>query len=140
MPSGGRFSLARILVAIVASEALPILALVIVVFVYSLLRGPDSATPEEFAPMAGNWIGPIGGFLTTLLFARWAARRASERPLAHGIAIGIGTALLDIGLGILLAGSDIIQPLFVLSNTGRILAGILGGWLGARARIATGSC
>ena len=132
MPAPTRIHFIRVLVAILASEALPILALVIVVLIFGVWRSPDSVTPEEFAPMAGNWVGPIGGFLMTLVFARWAARHASERPFSHGIAVGIGTALLDVGLGIALAGTGVTQVIFVLSNAGRILAGILGGWLGAR--------
>ena len=74
------------------------LALFAVVLVYSFTRNADSPTPEAFAPMAGNWVGPIGGFLATLFFARWAARRASNLPVAHGVAIGVGTALLDFTL------------------------------------------
>jgi hypothetical protein len=53
---------------------------------------------------------------------------APVQRIAHGVA----TALLDFSLGILLAGAGAIQPLFFLSNGGRILAGVLGGWLAAR--------
>jgi hypothetical protein len=132
MSSGARFGLVRVIVGIVAAEALPVLALVIVVLMYGLARNAESPTPEEFAPVAGTWVGPIGGFLATLFIARWAARRASKRPIAHGAAIGAGTAMLDFGIGFLSVGGGAIQPLFFISNAGRILAGVLGGWLGAR--------
>jgi hypothetical protein len=131
MTGGARFSWVRVIVGVIAAEALPVLALVAVVLVYSLMRNADSPTPEEFAPMAGDWVGPIGGFLATFFFARWAARRASARPVAHGLAIGVGTALLDFSLGVLLSGAGAIVPLFFISNAGRIVAGLLGGWLGA---------
>jgi hypothetical protein len=129
-----RFKTGRIVLAVFLAELLPILLLVAVVAVYGAIRRSGSLTPEEFAPRAGAWVGPIGGFMATLLFAWWAAQRAAMHKLAHGIAVGVGTALLDFGLGIWLAGSGAIQPLFFLSNAGRIVAGVLGGWLAARRR------
>ena len=118
--------------AIFLAEALPILLLVAVVFAYSAIRQPESASPEEFALAGGLWVGPIGGFLATWLFAWWAARHVAERKLAHGMVVGLGTALLDLGLGVLLGGTDALQPIFFISNAGRILAGALGGWLAMR--------
>jgi hypothetical protein len=69
MAGGRRLRWVRIALAVIAAESFPILLLVIVVFVYSFTREPASRPPEEFAPIAGNWIGPIGGFLATLLCA-----------------------------------------------------------------------
>jgi hypothetical protein len=132
MPGSARFSWGRIVLAVIAAEAAPILLLVLVVVGYGVIRPADSRSPEEFAPLAGNWVGPIGGFLATLLFAWWAARRAPQRPLAHGAAVGVGTALLDFILGLLLGGSEAIHPVFFLSNAGRVIAGIVGGLLAAR--------
>jgi hypothetical protein len=123
----------RIIAAVVCAESLPILALVAVVFVFSLVRKPDSLSPEQFAPVAGNWVGPIGGFLATLLFAFWAAKRNSQSPVAQGTAVGVGTALLDIVLALLLTGGAGIGVLLYVSNAGRILAGVLGGWLAVKA-------
>jgi hypothetical protein len=118
--------------AIFAAEALPVLLLVIVVVLYGLVRQSNSPTPEEFAPQAGNWVGPIGGFFATLFFSFWVARRASANRFAHGTAVGVGTALLDLALGFLLGGAAAASLVFLISNAGRILAGILGGALGAR--------
>lgn len=132
MAGGTRFKWTRVLLAIVAAEALPILLLVVVVVVYGLTRQAGSRSPEEFAPIAGRWVGPMGGFVATLWFARWAARHAAGRQMARGAAVGVGTALLDIGLGLLLGGAGAIGPVFVLSNVGRIIAGLLGGWIAAR--------
>ena len=126
MASGAGFNRIRVVVAVVLAEMLPILLLVVIVFVYGAIRQTESLSPAEFAPLAGMWVGPIGGFLATLLFAWWAARRAPEQKVLHGTAVGVGTALLDLGLGILLGG---VQPVLFLSNGGRILAGLLGGWL-----------
>lgn len=132
MATGGRLNWIRIILAVIAAEVLPVLLLVLVVVVYGFTRQLESLSPEEFAPIAGNWVGPIGGFLATLLCARWVARRAPARRIAHGAAIGVGTALLDFSVGSLLEGADAIGGLFILSNAGRIVAGLLGGWLATR--------
>jgi hypothetical protein len=129
MASSARFRWGRIVLAVIAAEVLPILLLVLVVVVYSAIRPAGSRSPEAFAPQAGMWVGPIGGFLATLLFSWWAARRAQPRQLMHGTAVGLGTAVLDFSLGFLLGGGGAIEPVFFLSNAGRIIAGILGGWL-----------
>lgn len=65
MPDGKSLNWFRIIAAALAAEVLPILALVAVVCVYAMVRKPGSMTPEEFAPAAGNWVGPIGGFIAT---------------------------------------------------------------------------
>jgi hypothetical protein len=132
MAGGARVNWIRVVVAVILAEALPLLLLFAIVGVYDVTRRPESLSPEEFAPLAGNWVGPIGGFLATLLFAWWAARRAHERRVVYGTVVGLGTALLDFGLGILLVGGGAIHPLLFLSNGGRIVAGVLGGWLAGR--------
>ncbi len=129
---GARFDRIRVVVAVILAEMLPISLLVAIVVVYSFIRQKESLSPQDFAPLAGNWVGPIGGFLATLFFAWWAARRALEQRFLLGIAVGVATALLDLGLGLLLGGAEAIRPLFFVSNGGRILAGILGGWLATR--------
>jgi hypothetical protein len=130
--AGAGFKWIRVVVAVLLAESLPILLLVAIVFVYAAVRKTGSPSPEEFAPRAGMWVGPLGGFLATCLFAWWASRRAASRRLAHGAAVGLATALLDFGLALLLSGADAIQPILFFSNGGRILAGVLGGWLARR--------
>ena len=130
----------RVVVAVILAETLPILLLVAIVVIYSGIRQTGSLTPDAFAPLAGNWVGPIGGFLATFLFASWAARRAPVRKFAHGVTVGMGTALLDLCLSILLGGGGAIPRLLLFSNGGRILAGGLGGWLEARRSNKTVKC
>src|SRR5262245_51965745 len=129
MPATPRFNWLRIILAILAAEIVPIVLLVLIVVVYGLVRSPDSPSPEDFAPRAGNWVGPIGGFFATLFFSWLTARRSPQSPMVHGAAVGIGTAALDFILGFLMGGHGTIQLVFFLSNAGRIIAGILGGLL-----------
>ena len=133
MSENRRIHWVRIGLAIIVAETVPILFLILVVVVYGFTRGPDAISPEEFAPQAGNWVGPIGGFLATLLCARWVARRAAAWKLAHGAAIGVGTALIDVSIACSIEGAAAVGPLFVASNCGRLAAGLLGGWLAMRS-------
>jgi hypothetical protein len=132
MSQSSHWNWLRIGLAVFAAELVPILLLVLIVVIYGFARQVDSPTPEEFAPMAGNWVGPIGGFLATLLAARWVGRRAAHAKFVHGIAVGVGTATLDLILAALLSGGIADSPLLIFSNGGRILAGILGGILASR--------
>jgi hypothetical protein len=129
MESKPRFKWGHVIAAVIAAEALAIFVLIVVVMVYGTVRPNGSLTPEAFAPMAGNWIGPIGGFLATLCFARWAAKGSGHQAIAHGMAVGVGTALLDILLATMLGGGLPLTPVIFVSNGGRILAGFLGGRL-----------
>lgn len=126
-----KFRWVRVLVAIFVSELLPIVLLVAIVMVYAFVSDrtrPDSMKPEEFAPIAGNWVGPIGGFIATICLSMWAARAVPERAMLHGFAAGAGTAMLDFSIAALIGGGE-ISPLLALSNCGRILAGLLGGFI-----------
>lgn len=122
----------RISLAIMAAEAVPIVLLILIVVCYSATPQAATRSPEEFAPVAGNYVGPIGGFFSVLFFAWWAARPASSRQIAHGAAVGIGTALVDFTIGMMASAGGAVPILLYFSNGGRILAGVLGGWLCAR--------
>lgn len=125
MISRGRF-----IVAVLLGEALPVLVLVILV----AIAGPaDPTEAGEFARRAGAWVGPVGGALAVLVLTRWAGA-ASSRPVIQGAAIGLTVAALD--LGILFSSEEPFQWLFVLSNGGKVIAGMVGGWLAARAAAA----
>jgi fructose-specific phosphotransferase system IIC component len=126
----------RVAIAVFSAEALPVLALVGVVVVYGFMRKENSLTPEEFAPLAGNWVGPIGGFIATFSMAWWAARTAHGLQVKHGLAVGVGTALLDLSLALAMSDGATASILLAVSNTGRIIAGFLGGYW-ARCQIKT---
>ena len=67
---------------------------------------------------------------TTKFGAFWVARRLSDSHIANGLALGIPAAALDVG--ILVAMGAPFKPIFALSNVGRVLAGVIGGWLAGR--------
>jgi hypothetical protein len=135
-PGGARSRPAlRLAAAIVASEVVPVLVLVVIVFVYGLASGGPRSANDAFAQRAGLWVGPIAGALATGAFAHWAARVAA-RPLMSGTIVGVGSAALDLAilLAILAASGAPFRPLFAVFALGRAVAGVIGGAADARGR------
>ncbi len=150
----------RILIAAVLAEAIPILLLVALVAVFG---PKEQTAAQAYAEHLGQWVGPLGGALMCFLAAWWvnlwrthtcvpcwqscqhyvpakterrdeSRRGRHECPrhhVLHGFIVGVLAALLDIA--ILIATGAAFQWLFVASNLGRILAGLLGGWMASRA-------
>ena len=128
MSGTGGIRIGRIALATIVSELTPILLLIVVVLIYET-RGVDAQTRQAFAERVGMWLGPIVGAIATFGFGFLAAR-GTNRPLLHGTLIGIAVAVLDAVL-IFAPGGKFI-PLFAVSWTGKILAGIAAGLLAAR--------
>ena len=123
-----RIRVGRIIVFALLAEFLAVLALVLIVAVFGP-ADPDAAA--AYAQQLGNWVGPIGGFVFTLLAAWWVARRLTDAQLLHGFLVGVAVAAIDVAILVLSAAE--FQWLFVASNVGRIVAGTLGGWLAPSA-------
>lgn len=113
----------RATVAVMLGEVIPVLVLVVMV---ATLGPDDPMEAGEFARRTGTWVGPVVGAFTVLLLTRWAGL-GSGRPVLQGFLIGLAVALID--LGILAASGEEFRWLFILSNGGKVAAGILGGWL-----------
>jgi hypothetical protein len=106
-----RFHLGRVLIAAVIAEAVPIILLVVLVALF----GPkDQAAAQAYAERLGQWVGPIAGTLMCFLVGRWVARAATTRPVLHGSAVGLLSALID--SAILIASGAAFQWLFVASE------------------------
>ena len=128
MPGTHGIRIGRIALATIAGELTPIVLLVIVVLVYET-SGVDAQTRQAFAERVGMWLGPIAGAISAFGFGFLAAR-GTDRPLLHGTLVGVAVALLDAVL-IFAPGAKFI-PLFAVSWSGKILAGVVAGLLAAR--------
>ena len=114
----------RILIAAVAAEVLAVLVLVLLV----VLFGPAAeATAQAYAERLGYWVGPIAGFGFCLLGGFWVARGLHSAQVVNGFLLGVVVAAIDIA--ILVVSGAAFQPIFALSNLGRVIAGSIGGWL-----------
>jgi len=120
----------RILIAAIAAEVLSIFALVVLVIIF----GPsDTAAAQTYAERLGFWVGPISGFLLCVGGGYWAGQGLTSRSVENGFAVGVVSALLDVTT-VLVLGAQ-FQPIFVISNAGRVIAGTLGGWLAWRQSV-----
>jgi hypothetical protein len=118
----------RFMLAVIASEVVPILLLVLAMVPVGLKLGAQPS--QETAAAWGAWIGPIGGALATGLFG-WLLGQSSIRPLHVGLALGIAVGLLDLGL---IAMQRVpFRWLFAVSALARIIAGTLGGAMASRS-------
>lgn len=112
-----------VLVAI-ATEVLAILVLVLVVAV----TGPsETAAARAYAADVGYWLGPVAGFVFCVIGGWFVAARAKTNQLLNGLAVGVVAAIIDITI-LVASGAD-FQYIFVISNSGRVVAGAIGGWL-----------
>lgn len=119
--------LGRIVLAALLTEVLTIVVLVVIVALF----GPhDPAAAKAYAERLGYWVGPISGFVLCLLAGYWVARGARGAGVLNGLVLGCVVAGIDVGL--LVLGGAKFELIFAISNVGRVLAGVTGGWLAER--------
>lgn len=123
-----KIQIARTLVTALVAEILAIAVLVVAVALF----GPsDAQAAQEWAGETGRWLGPVAGFVFCLLGGWFVARSADSDHVVHGLLLGAVVATIDVGL--LLAGGAEFETVFLLSNTGRLVAGTAGGWWAGRS-------
>lgn len=121
------FRAGRILVTAFMIEALAIGGLVLLV---ALLGPSDPDSSRAFAAQVGYWFGPSAGFALCIAGGWFVARGLAARQVLAGLVLGAAVAVIDVAL--LVAGGAAFDPVFVASNTGKLLAGTIGGWLASR--------
>lgn len=114
----------RIIIAAVVVEVLAIVTLVVIVAV----RGPkESEAAQAYAERLGRVVGPVAGFVLTLIGGWWVAQGVAEGQLLHGGLTGVAVAAIDIA--ILLLSRAKFETILAVSNVGRVVAGLIGGAL-----------
>ena len=117
----------KLVVGAIAAEGAAILLLVCLVAVF----GPKEAGEAQvYAEKLGRWVGPVAGAVLSFLGALWICRRLARGHLAHGALFGFLLAFIDVAL--LLVMRAPFQWIFVVSNAGKIIAGVAGGLIAAR--------
>lgn len=122
----------RVALAALMAELVPLLILVVAVSVYGFIIAPNQNAEfyQAFAENTGKYIGPIAGTLSTLALGFWAASHNSGRELLHGFLTGLVVAVLD--ATILVSPSAEFDAVSVLVLGGKLLAGLLGGYVAKR--------
>jgi hypothetical protein len=118
----------RFALGVIASEAIPVLLLVLAMVPVGMKLGAQPS--RETAAAWGAWIGPIGGALAACGIA-WLLARSSLRPMHVGIALGAAVGLLDLGL--IAAQREPFRWLFAISVLSRVIGGAIGGYMAGRS-------
>ena len=112
----------RMMLLAVVAEVIAILVLVLLV---SLFGPSEASEARAFADRLGTWVGPIAGFVLCFGGGWLVARGMTSGHVLRGLLFGAMVAMLDGGL--LVLGGAAFQPILVVSNVGRLVAGALGG-------------
>lgn len=112
----------RILLSAIAAEVLAVLVLITLVAVF----GPqDPNGAQVYAERLGHFVGPFAGAVFGVIGGYLVARNATGNRIIQGGLFGLLFAVVDIA--VLIASSAPFEWLFVISNTGRIVGGTIGG-------------
>ncbi len=117
---------------VLAAFAVEVLAVGVLVLLVALVGPSEQAAASAYAERLGYWVGPIAGFGFCLLGGWWVARGLAASHVLNGVALGVAVAAIDTAI-LFFSGAE-FQPVFAISNIGRVSAGSIGGWLASRSR------
>jgi hypothetical protein len=113
------------------AEVLTVVIIVIVLQVHArFIAAGDAGRIADFARRAPAVLGPGVGVIMTFIAAWLAARPLPDRRRAHGVYVGVVTALLTVpGL---FAGVPEYRPIYIAAMLGKLIAGYAAGALSER--------
>ena len=123
----------RVLITALLAQLLGIILLLLIVG--PLITASDPPTihaAERLGRLLVVWAAPLSALVSCLLGGWWAARRLDADQVRHGLLVGLGAAVLDVGWLVLLGAP--LQAVFVFAEVVRVGAGGAGGWLAGRRR------
>ncbi len=120
----------KIILGAIAAEA----AAVVILICFVAIFGPSTTSEASaFAEKHGYWLGPVAGVVFSFLGALWVSRRLVAGQLLHGTLFGLVYAAFDVA--ILVAMRAAFDWIFVISDGGKLIAGIMGGFLAAKRSV-----
>jgi putative membrane protein (TIGR04086 family) len=97
-------------------------AIFVVVIPLSLLAGQESLV----------YTAPPASFVATFLFGAWVARKAPQRPLLHGVLVGVVSMLIYVGMTF---GRP--EPIaYIIAHVLKVLGGAGGGFFALKRQTA----
>jgi hypothetical protein len=117
----------RVLVAAVGSEipVIAVLSAVMIIHRFLVAPGLSDAQYEDFAQVAGYYVAPPAGAISTFLCAWWVTRRLTSGYLVNGALVGIFSTLFT--LGFIVTARPEHRWMYIVSYAGRIIAGYAAG-------------
>ncbi len=115
---------------VVAALAIEIISVLVLAIMVAIFGPPVPEQAQAFAADLGYWVGPIAGFVFTFLGAYMLTKNLSRSRIPNGILLGLLVAIVDVS--ILLGGDRGYEIIFLVSHTGRVVAGSLGAYVAER--------
>ena len=112
---------------VVAAFTIEIISVLVLAILIALFGPSDPELIQAFSENMVYWLGPIAGFLFCFSGAFLLTRNLSHSRIPNGILLGLLVAIIDINI---LLGSDSgFQIIYLVANTGKIVAGTLGAYV-----------
>jgi len=112
---------------VVAAFTIEIISVLVLAILIALFSPSDPELIQAFSENMVYWLGPIAGFLFCFSGAFLLTRNLSHSRIPNGILLGLLVAIIDINI---LLGSDSgFQIIYLVTNTGKIVAGTLGAYV-----------
>ena len=112
---------------VVAAFTIEIISVLVLAILIALFGPSDPELIQAFSENIAYWLGPIAGFLFCFTGAFLLTRNLSRSRIPNGILLGLLVAIIDINI---LLGSDSgFQIIYLVANTGKIVAGTLGAYV-----------
>lgn len=124
------FKVRRLVIAAPVAELIPVAALTALLPIL-LASGTGTLVYQIMeAQRLALWVGPMGGFVVCVLGGWWVSRGTFADAERNGLTLGVAVAGLDLAL-LVVSGAP-FGALMVLSATGRVTGGFVGGWWAGR--------
>ena len=112
---------------VVAAFTIEIISVLVLAILIALFGPSDPELIQAFSENMAYWLSPIAGFLICFTGAFLLTRNLSRSRIPNGILLGLLVAIIDINI---LLGSDSgFQIIYLVANTGKIVAGTLGAYV-----------
>ena len=112
---------------VVAAFTIEIISVLVLAILIALFGPSDPELIQAFSENMAYWLGPIAGFLFCFTGAFLLTRNLSHSRIPNGILLGLLVAIIDINIFL---GSDSgFQIIYLVTNTGKIVAGTLGAYV-----------
>jgi hypothetical protein len=125
-----KLNLGRSIIAAVAAELGTYVVWVAVLLAAGLIFMNPSRT-QWFAYSFGQSVGIFSGFVLCIFCARWAAA-VSRDAVVSGVIVGVLCAALNALVVAVKVGT--FPPILLVGSLGRVLGGVVGGWLAHKRR------
>tara|TARA_B100000686_G_scaffold165821_1_gene173414 strand:- start:2336 stop:2734 length:399 start_codon:yes stop_codon:yes gene_type:complete len=112
---------------VAAALTIEIINVLVLVILGSAFRPEEAGQSQALLQNFGHSLGPVVGVLLCFIGSYLFTRTMTHSKIPNGVLLGLLVAIIE--MGILLGNDADFQIVFMVSNTGRVIAGALGAYL-----------